>query len=113
MRVKLVLVGLLTILLSGCISGIPVNIDNRSASELTNVVVSGKDFSESVGKIAAGGRAQVRVRPKGPSTVKVAFGASGQRYSATTPNTVENDATYTVEAVVDPEFSISIATSLR
>ena len=99
--------------LSGCISGIPVNIDNRSASQLTNVVVSGKDFSESVGSIAAGGRAQVRVRPKGASTVKLAFDVAAQRYSATTPNTLENDNGYTVEAIVDPEFSISIATSLR
>jgi len=36
-------------LLAGCISGVPVSIDNQSSSDLTEVVVSGKGFSESVG----------------------------------------------------------------
>jgi len=104
---------MLMALLSGCISGIPVNIDNRSASPLTNVVVSGKGFSESVGSIAAGGKAQVRVRPRIATTVKVVFEVAGRRYSGTTAEDLENDNTYTVEAVVDPEFSISISPSLR
>jgi len=113
MKAKAVVIAMFMALLSGCISGIPVNIDNRSATQLTNVVVSGKGFSESVGSIAAGGKAQVRVRPRVATTVKVAFEAAGRRFSATTAEDLENDNGYTVEAIVDPEFSIAIAPSLR
>ena len=114
MNGRMLLIAILVALLSGCISGIPVTIDNRSAVQLTNVVVSGKGFSESVGSIAPGGKAQVRVRPRVQTAVKVAFEAAGRRYSGSTAtDDIENDNMYTVEAVVDPEFSISVSTPLR
>lgn len=101
------------LLLSGCVSGVPVNIANQSASDLTDVVVSGNGFSESVGTIRAGGSATVRVRPKGESGVKVAFEVNGQRYHGIEDGYIENDNLYTVDVTVDADFSISIRTSLR
>ena len=101
------------VLLSGCISGVPVNIDNQSASDLTNVVVSGNGFSESAGTIRAGDKAVVRVRPKGESGVKLAFEVNGQRYSALEQTYIENDNTYIVDVTVDAEFSVVFKSRLR
>lgn len=100
-------------LLSGCISGVPVSIENQSASDLTEVVVSGKGFSESVGTVRAGGSEIVHIRPKGETAVKVAFAVDGQRYSGTLDDTIENDNVYTIKATVSADLSISITTDLR
>jgi len=100
-------------LLSGCISGVPVSIENQSASDLTNVVVSGKGFSESVGTIRAGNTESIRVRPKGESGIKVTFEVDGQRYSGIEEGYIENDNLYTVKITVDASLSTVIETNLR
>jgi hypothetical protein len=100
-------------LLSGCISGVPVSIENQSSSDLTGVVVSGKDFSESVGTVRAGGSELVHIHPRGETKVKVAFAVDGQRYSGTLEGTIENDNVNTVKATVSADFSISVVAELR
>ncbi len=100
-------------LLSGCISGVPVSIENQSASDLTEVVVSGKDFSESVGTVRAGGSELVHIHPKAETAVKVAFAVDGQRYSGTLEGTIENDNVYTIKATVSADFSILVSAELR
>ncbi len=100
-------------LLSGCISGVPVSIENQSSSDLTEVVVSGKGFSESVGRIRAGGSELVRIHPRVETAVKVAFAVDGQRYSGTLDGTIENDNVNTIKATVSADFSISVAAEVR
>ena len=100
-------------LLSGCISGVPVSIENQSSSDLNEVVVSGKDFSESVGTVRAGGSELVHVHPRGETGVKVAFVVDGQRYSGTLEGTIENDNVNTIKATVSPDFSVSVLAELR
>jgi hypothetical protein len=100
-------------LLSGCISGVPVSIENKSGSDLTDVVVSGKGFSESVGTIRAGGSELVHIRPRVETGVKVAFAADGQRYSGTLEGTIENDDVYKVKVSVGPDFSVAVTTDVR
>jgi len=113
MNMRTLQVVAIALLLSSCISGVPVNIDNQSASDLTNVVVSGKGFSESVGTIPPGGKAVVHVRPKGESGVKLAFEVNGQRYSALEEAYIENDSLYVVDVTVDADFSVAIKSRLR
>ena len=100
-------------LLSGCISGVPVSIENQSSSELTEVVVSGKGFSESVGTVRAGGSELIHIHPRAETTVKVAFAVRGQRYSGTLERTIENDNVNTVKATVSADLSVSVTAELR
>jgi hypothetical protein len=100
-------------LLTGCISGVPVSIENQSSSDLTEVVVSGKGFSESVGKVRAGGSELIHIHPKGETQVKVAFTVDGQRYSGTLEGTIENDNVNSVKATVGADFSVSVVAELR
>jgi len=101
------------LLLSGCISGVPVTITNNSASLLTQVTVSGKDFSESAGSIQPGGTETIRVRPRRETGVKVAFEANGQHYGSSTETTIENDTVNTVAVTVAEDLSISIDMIVR
>ena len=100
-------------LLTGCISGVPVSIENQSSSDLTEVVVSGKGFSESVGKVGAGRSELFHIRPKGETQVKVTFTVDGQRYTGTLEGTIENDNVNTIKATVSADFSISIVAEVR
>jgi hypothetical protein len=105
------LLGLL--LLSGCVSGVPVTIANHSATLLTQVTVSGKDFNESAGSIQPGGTETIHVRPRRETGIKVAFEANGQHYASSTETTIENDTVNTVAVTVADDLSISIETNLR
>jgi len=100
-------------LLAGCISGVPVSIENQSSSDLTEVVVSGKGFSESVGTVHAGRSELFHIRPKGETQVKVAFVVDGQRYTGMLEGTIENDNVNTIKATVSADFSISIVAEVR
>jgi hypothetical protein len=99
-------------LLSGCVSAVPVTIENHSRKPLVNVLVSGSGFNESVSSIATGGMAVVRVRPPGETLVKVAFEVDGQLYSATSSEKIANDES-AVGVTVDDDFSITIDTNAR
>jgi len=100
-------------LLSGCISGVPVSIENQSSSDLSEVVVSGKGFSETVGTVRAGGSELVHIHPRTETTVKIAFAVDGQRYSGTLDGTIENDNVNTIKATVSADFSTSVTAELR
>jgi uncharacterized protein YceK len=109
---KILLISVVLALLSGCVSSVPVSIDNHSPTQLADVVVSGSGFNEPVGSIAAGGSATVHVRPAGETPIKVAFEVAGQRYSATSEEKIANDGS-AVAVTVDADFSITIDTNAR
>ena len=113
MKFRITAIFLACVLLSACVSSVPVSIANNSGVQLTNVVVSGAGFSESVGSIAIGGTAAARVRPPGESQVKVSVEVDGQRYSAMTSERIANDGANSVVATVGADFSISIETPAR
>jgi hypothetical protein len=97
-------------LLCGCVAGVPVSVVNHSQAQLTSVVVSGSGFSETISSIAAGDRATVHVRARDEAPIKVTFEVEGQRYSATSSESLVNGAS-AVEATVDADFTISIETN--
>jgi hypothetical protein len=101
------------LLLGGCVSGVPVSVSNGSSEPLTQVTVSGKGFSESMGRIAPGATETINIRPRTATKVRVAFEAAGQRYAATTEDEIENDTINTVKLIVGADFSLVIETPLR
>ena len=112
-RIAALLLAAFVLLLGGCVSGVPVAITNNSSSKLTHVSVTGKGFSVSVRSIAAGATETIRIRPREATTVRVAFEADGQRFSATTENEIENDDINTVVATFGEDHNLTIATPLR
>ena len=112
-RLRLFVFAVPTLLLAGCISGVPVSVTNHSSAELTHVTVTGKGISEDVGRIAAGATETIRVRPREATTIKVAFEAAGHRYSATTEGEIENDDVNVIVATFGEDMSLSIEARLR
>jgi hypothetical protein len=104
------LLAVLCLLLGGCVAGVDTTVENRSAVELRNVVVSGKGFSESVGTIAARGREHLSVRPSGESSVRIAFDANGQRYSSES-GTIANESSYRALITIDADLDVTIDTN--
>jgi hypothetical protein len=99
-------------LLCGCVAGVPVSVINHSAVQLTGVVVSGSGFNETIASIAAGDTATVHVRARDEAPIKISFEIDGQRYSATSSESLVNGAS-AVEATVDADLTISIDTNAR
>lgn len=66
----------------GLLSSPSVVIQNRSLANISNVVVSGSGFSESVGTIAAGDEIKVSMHPHGDSSIRIVFDANGQHYDS-------------------------------
>jgi hypothetical protein len=101
--------------LAGCISGVPVIIENRSDKPIEHVVVSGIGFKESVGTVAAGATETVTVRPRSETGVTVAFEVDGQRYSAQSAedDTIENDDINRVEIRVDEDLTTTVIVTQR
>jgi len=57
-------------------------IQNKSPATLTNVVVSGNGFSQSLGTMAAGAEAKISLNSHGKSGITVTFDANGQHYNS-------------------------------
>jgi hypothetical protein len=103
------------VLLAGCISGVPVIIENKSDKTLEHVVVTGIGFKENVGTIAPGATETVTVRPRSETGVAIAFEVDGQNYSAQSPEdgTIENDDVNRVEVLVDEDLTTTVVIALR
>ena len=104
--------GAALLVLGGCLSGVDVTIENRTALALGDVTVSGRGFSERVGTIPAGAMQALRVHPRGESGVRVSFSAEGRQY-ALEDGYIEDDFFYRARVVVDAGFSIRIDTGLK
>jgi PBP1b-binding outer membrane lipoprotein LpoB len=99
-------------LLAGCVSGVPVSVENDSDKVLNNVVVAGKGFRESVGTIAAGATETVWVRPREETQITVTFVVDEQRYSGAS-DPIENDTINRIDVKVAPDLHVFVATNLR
>lgn len=100
------------LLIAGCVSGVPVSIENGSGKPLTSVVVSGAGFKETIGVIAPGATETIYVRPNKETTVRVSFVIDDQRYSGES-EAVENDTVNRIDAKVNADLQITIGTNSR
>jgi hypothetical protein len=89
-----------------------VCIQNKSPATLTNVVVSGNGFSQSLGTISAGAEVKASMSPHGDSGITVTFDANGQHYNSGNQEYIAGGPgerfTATVE-VIHNDFQIHIS----
>ncbi|MEX1049089.1 MAG: hypothetical protein WED15_06155 [Akkermansiaceae bacterium] len=97
-----------TAILSGCSRSPQVSVSNHSAVPLTNVIISGSGFSESIGTLAPAERAAVRVMPSGDSSLRLEFDAEGKHFTAAPDCYFENGPSYRVNATIAPDFSVKV-----
>jgi hypothetical protein len=111
-RLRLAPVVAALLCIAGCVSGVPVSIENGSGKPLTSVVVSGAGFKETIGVIAPGATETIYVRPNKETTVRVSFVIDEQRYSGES-EAVENDTVNRIDAKINADLQISIGTNSR
>jgi hypothetical protein len=76
----LVLIGVSILGLGGCTRSPNLNVINRSAVELTNVVATGSGFTQLIGSIPAGQQQSISVSLRGESDLKLEFDANGKHF---------------------------------
>lgn len=89
---------------TGVLDSPTVYIRNASSHELTDIVLTGRGFTETLPRLAAGDTAPVEVHPRGESGLAVAFTANGQRLEHELDTYLENMGMYQVAVVVTPEL---------
>jgi len=100
------------LLLAGCSGGSRVTVSNASSAKLDSLVVSGTGFSKSLGVLEPGAKRDVRIRPKGESSLRVTFIANGASYDSKPAGYFEGYG-YHVTAEVKPNFEIAISETLE
>lgn len=96
--------------LCGCSPEPRIIVRNLSPQALTNVVVSGVGFSQRVPVIEPGQRVQFRVKPSGESSLSLRFDSAGRTIDSGKQGYFEPRNHYRVDAVVQPDLSVTIAT---
>ena len=97
-------------MLLGCARGAQVVVKNESGMALTDVVLSGTDFSQQVGTIPPHSEARVSVHPKGESGI-VLRGKAGGKTLAFGPDGYFEGGGYIVTLVVTPSLAVSVAST--
>ncbi len=85
-----------------------VTIENRSGRTLTGIVLAGKGFEAAVGTMESGESKSVIVRPKGESSLSMAFSAGDERVSRDGLAYLEGDGGYAVRLTVETDLTISV-----
>lgn len=97
-------------LVSGCSPSPRVSVTNLSPQALSNLVVSGSGFSQRVPVLEPGQRMRWRVEPSGESGLSLRFDAAGRTVDSGKQGYFEPRGRYKVDAVVDPDLNVSVAT---
>lgn len=85
-----------------------VRVNNHSTTELRNVVLSGRGFTETLERLGPGESREVTVRPRGESSVDIAFDAAGRRVHVKGDTYIEAAGGYRVEMDVAPDLSVRV-----
>lgn len=93
---------------SGCARSTRCTVENRSASALTQVVVTGAGFAAPVPDLAPGATATVALRPRGEAgELTIVFIAEGREHRHVEPAYFEARG-YSVHVTVDSRLAVTV-----
>jgi hypothetical protein len=107
----LALAGLLApalLLTAGCSRSPRLELHNRSAATLANLVVSGSGFAEPLGDLPPGGDLSATLRPTADTALRFAFDVDGKRVETAPIGYVEPEGGYRIRLEVTPAFEVRI-----
>jgi hypothetical protein len=96
----------------GCSGKPEFGITNRSSRRLTNIVVSGVGFSESINSLASGVKSNFTAQPTSGSRLRVSFDAEDKHIEAIPQEYVSNGS-FCVEILIGADLTVSVSSALR
>jgi hypothetical protein len=97
----------------GCSRGPVVTVANHSGVTLSNVVVSGRGFSEQISALTPAEERQIVVHPRGESDIRLTFEASGRKIDSGGANYFENSSNYRISLTVGTNLDIVSSSRLK
>jgi hypothetical protein len=99
------------LLTAGCSRSPRLELHNRSAATLANLVVSGIGFTEPLGDLPPGGDLSATLRPTADTALRFAFDVDGKRVETAPIGYVEPAGGYRIRLEVTPAFEVRILDS--
>lgn len=87
----------------------PIRILNRTAVDLHDVVLTGSGFQHAIAVIAAGSSLDIRVSPRGESSLSISYTAEGREKSAIGQGYFEGGGRYRGSVVIHPDHEVTVA----
>ena len=88
--------------------GATIHVKNKSGSNLTNIVISGNGFTNSISKLKIGESTSIQVLPKGESSLIVQFMTDGKKYNLPQDTYFEGQYTVYVEIMEDLTVNVNV-----
>jgi len=92
----------------GCSRAPLVTIRNQSSLILSNIVVSGSGFEQTIPSIPAGGECRIRVQPQGGTCLRLVFDAGTNHVDSGEKGYVDAAGGYRVTATVRTNLIVAI-----
>lgn len=89
-----------------------VHVRNDSATEVTNIVLTGHGFRVTTPSLRAGETKDVSIAFEGESDLAVSFVANGRSVSTPGQGYFEGSGAYTGNVVITPDLSVSVTFGL-
>jgi len=99
------------LLTAGCSRSPRLELHNRSAATLANLVVSGSGFAEPLGDLPPGGDLSATLRPTADTALRFAFDVDGRRMETAPIGYVEPAGGDRIRLEVTPAFEVHILDS--
>lgn len=99
--------------LTACSKSPVVKVENQSSVTVSNVVVSGNGFSQTIRSIAPGKTHQLTVLPAGETGVRLTFDAGEKRMDSGAQNYFEANSSYRVHTVINSNLTVTTTTDLK
>jgi hypothetical protein len=97
----------------GCSRAPVVSLTNRSGFTLSNVVVSGSGFTNTLGDIETGSERRLVIRSRGESGLRVVFDVSTNHIDSGEQGYFESGGGYSVAATVNTNLNVTVVSDLR
>ena len=97
----------------GCSKSPLVRIENQSAVTVSNIVVTGNGFSSAIPSIAPSKTHELRVQPKGESSIRFTFDAGEKHVDSANQEYIEANGDYRVRAIIHSNLTVTVSTDLK
>ena len=92
--------------------GAIIKVKNNSGTDLTNLVISGNGFSNTIPKLKSNESTSIQVFPKGESSLTVQFLSNGKEFNLPQDTYFEGTGQYSVFVEIKDDLTVNIEVTI-